>query len=143
MPEVAMYTGSWERYNTHDGEHWALLFPHGGAVFLDDPDSPGERAPTPRRYTVAMMHQLQCMDVLRVQFLLPRAQRDRARTHHCMNLLRQAILCRGDLQLDGLQYESHIRTLAPYQERRCQDWRAVYAKVAENQAAHAALLGMP
>lgn len=57
-------------------------------------------------------------------------------THHCLNLLRQAILCASDTTLDA------INDLAENDEPAtnglgtvhvCRDWQAVYDFVTENQ----------
>ena len=122
-----MYAGSWNRYSLRDAEHWAPLFPDSGAVYL---------GPDHSRYTIAMMHQLQCLDVIREQFTLHRGERDLPRAHHCLNHLRQSVMCRGDLQIDGMQYASRVHTVAKFPVRRCRDWRVVYDKVLENQREH-------
>ncbi|KAH9934037.1 uncharacterized protein BXZ73DRAFT_46104 [Epithele typhae] len=126
--EVALDTGAWTRYTLHDPEPWAPLFPGGGVVHLGP-----SRAP----YTVAMMHQLRCMDALRHEFTRPRVERDWAVAQHCLNYLRQAARCRGDTHLDGYQYASKPRAVDTNPVRRCRDWRAVYEKVEQIQREHA------
>lgn len=79
------------------------------------------------------MHQLRCLDVVRDQLTRPKNQRDIEPTRHCMNYLRQMIVCRGDLQFDPMQYASQINALEAHAIRRCKDWGAVYGAVWKNQ----------
>ena len=80
-----------------------------------------------------MLHQLRCLDVLRDQLTRTKGERDTEPTRHCLNYLRQMLLCRGDLYLDAYQYAHNVNAVHPHPVRRCRDWRAIYEKVAENQ----------
>ncbi|KAI0755645.1 hypothetical protein C8Q74DRAFT_317592 [Fomes fomentarius] len=130
--EVVLQGDRWTRYPLHDSaQQWAALFPEGGIVHLGTKHTP---------HTVSMMHQLRCLDVVRDQLTRPRAARDIEPTRHCMNYLRETLMCRGDLQIDPYQYAHKINAVHPHPIRRCKDWRVVYAKVAEYQRAHAVWL---
>ncbi|CDO69746.1 hypothetical protein BN946_scf184697.g18 [Trametes cinnabarina] len=129
--EVALEIDSWTRYKLDSAEEWSRLFPGGGVIHLGS-----ERMP----YTVSMMHQLRCLDVVRDQLNRPKSERSEQPTRHCLNYLRQSLYCRGDLQLDPYQYPHKVNALHPHAVRRCKDWRAVYEKVWENQAAYASWL---
>ncbi len=115
---------SWTRYTIFSPLEWQPLFPGGGIVHLGP-----EREP----FTVAMMHQLRCLDVVRDQLSRSKRERDEEPTRHCLNYLRQSLQCRGDLQLDAYQYAHKVNPLHPHAVRRCKDWRVVYDKVTENQ----------
>ncbi|KAI0755661.1 hypothetical protein C8Q74DRAFT_1304876 [Fomes fomentarius] len=129
--EVALQLDSWTRYHLSSSEEWAPLFPEGGVIHVGPSHTP---------YTVAMMHQLRCLDALREQLSRPRLERDVEPTRHCMNYLRQVIMCRGDLVVDWYQYVHKINSLNRHAVRRCKDWTAVYEKVWDNQKEHSAWL---
>ncbi|KIP10242.1 hypothetical protein PHLGIDRAFT_66071 [Phlebiopsis gigantea 11061_1 CR5-6] len=75
------------------------------------------------------MHQLRCLDVIRDQLTRPKVDRDVHLTNHCMNYLRQIIMCHGDTHLDPILYTSDTKTVEDHPVRRCLDWRAVYDRV--------------
>lgn len=57
-------------------------------------------------------------------------------THHCLNLLRQAILCASDTTLDPINYmgdSGEPATDGVGTLHVCRDWQAVYDFVTENQ----------
>ena len=122
--EVVLEMDSWTRYTLRSGAQWAALFPDGGVIHL---------GPSHKPYTVSMMHQLRCLDVLRDQFTRPVRDRDVEPTRHCLNYLRQMVTCRGDLQFDPYQYAHKINAVHPHAIRRCKDWRVVYERVWGNQ----------
>ncbi|KAI0710881.1 hypothetical protein C8Q76DRAFT_739020 [Earliella scabrosa] len=122
--EVALEVDSWTRYHLSSAAEWAPLFPEGGIIHL---------GPLGMSYTVSMMHQLRCLDVVREQLTRPVRERDVEPTRHCLNYLRQMVMCRGDLHFDPYQYAHPINAVHPHAVRRCKDWRAVYESVWENQ----------
>lgn len=122
--EVALEIDSWTRYTLDSGAEWQPLFPEGGVIHVGPSRTP---------YTVSMMHQLRCLDVLREQFTLPLRDRQAEPARHCLNYLRQTLACRGDLQIDPYQYAHKVNAVHPHAIRRCKDWRPVYEKVWENQ----------
>lgn len=127
--EVVLQADRWTRYPLHNSsQQWAALFPHGGVIHV---------GPTHTPYTVSMMHQLRCLDVVRDQLTRPKVARDAEPTRHCMNYLRETLMCRGDTQIDSYQYAHKVNAVAPHPIRRCRDWRIVYERVAELQIAHA------
>ncbi|OJT11911.1 hypothetical protein TRAPUB_11557 [Trametes pubescens] len=127
--DVLLEHDSWTRYHLDAAQQWAPLFPEGGVVHLGPEKTP---------YTVSMMHQLRCLDVVRDQLNRPKSERSEQPARHCLNYIRQQLMCRGDLQLDPYQYPHKVRAVHPHAIRKCKDWRAVYAKVEENQMEYAA-----
>ncbi|KAF9240377.1 hypothetical protein BU15DRAFT_87622 [Melanogaster broomeanus] len=117
----------WLRYELHDSEQWSALFPGEGLVYLGEDHHP---------QMVSMLHQLRCIDILREQLSLPLPVRPEQPARHCMNYLRQMLLCRGDIYLDPYQYASRIKAVNPNPVRRCLDWEAVYKAVEANQRDH-------
>ncbi|KAI0953945.1 hypothetical protein AcW1_006738 [Taiwanofungus camphoratus] len=109
---------------------WSALVPGNGLVYVGTNHQP---------FMVSMMHQLRCIDVVRAQ-LVKKEYRQMDMARHCMNYIRQMILCRGDTFLDPYQYPSKINPLDPHPVRRCLDWRAVYEAAENNQQEHVAWL---
>ena len=122
--EVVLEVDSWTRYHLSSAAEWAPLFPEGGIIHLGS---------LGMSYTVSMMRQLRCLHVVREQLTRPVRERDVEPTRHCLNYLRQMVMCRGDLHFDPYQYAHPINAVHPHAVRRCKDWRAVYESVWENQ----------
>jgi len=117
-------------YGLDNAAEWAALSPNDGVIYLGKDHEP---------YTVSMLHQLKCMDVIRAQLVEHDPERnDLAR--HCMNYVRQTTLCRGDDNLEPYQYPSRIEGLDKHNIRKCFDWNAVYDAVEENVREHNAWL---
>ncbi|OCH85539.1 hypothetical protein OBBRIDRAFT_891123 [Obba rivulosa] len=110
-------------YWSDSAEEWAALVPGNGTVHVG-----ARREP----FRVSMFHQLQCLDTIRRQLVLPKPRRNMQRARHCMNYLRQMALCRGDTFLDPYEYLSKVRPLARHAERRCLDWRVLYDAAEKN-----------
>lgn len=96
---------------------WAELVPNGGLVEVNN-----------ETYTIALFHQLGCLDVVR------RALRDRLTykagelERHCLNYLRQTLVCRSDIHVEVLGGPlSH--TEAIQDTFICNDWESVYNSV--------------
>lgn len=120
-----------------DDEEWNRLIPGDGAVYLKSSQS--ERT---MEYTVSIYHQLRCLDIIRRNIVEverrkhhePEFNAITPATQHCINYLREMVLCRGDLDLEtiaGLPKSDVI--LYQYQ---CWDWEAVYSAVKNNQDTH-------
>lgn len=76
--------------NTEDGRaEWASLIPGNGLVYL------GEQPGHP--FSISMFHQLRCLNIIREDIV--GAGRNAALSRHCLNYLRQMIMCRSDAQL--------------------------------------------
>ncbi|RDX45945.1 hypothetical protein OH76DRAFT_1356928 [Lentinus brumalis] len=129
---VAFAFDSGLRYDFNASQAWGALVPGDGLIHL---------GPNHEPFMVSMFHQLRCLDVVRDQLTKSRAQREEQPARHCMNYIRQMILCRGDTNLDPYQYPSNIHPVEPHPVRRCLDWNAVYSAVVANQREYEALAG--
>jgi hypothetical protein len=112
-------------YNA-DGE-WAALAPNNGALYLGSHRQP---------FSISLFHQLRCLDIIRrdVAEVLP--QEESRLSRHCLNYMRQMVLCRADLAVDpvmGRELEAEVRA----ETNQCVDWRRVYQKLEENQREYA------
>ncbi|KAF5347293.1 hypothetical protein D9756_009977 [Leucocoprinus leucothites] len=83
---------------------WATLLPsnHATGIHLD---------PTHERpYFISAYHQISCLNTLRKLYVNPGWADDTRKkdtAHHCLNVLRQAVLCNGDTTLEPSHPESH------------------------------------
>ncbi|KAJ6617493.1 hypothetical protein B0H10DRAFT_1986468 [Mycena sp. CBHHK59/15] len=119
--------------DTDDGAaEWAASAPGNGLIYLGDQCRP---------FTVSMFHQIRCLDTLRKTFV--RAQSDNVNTthppdtpdwpltRHCLNYMRQMVLCRAHQYLDPiLGYP--IPNAHPDVER-CRDWSELYREALDSQ----------
>ncbi|KAG2151243.1 uncharacterized protein EDB93DRAFT_1103191 [Suillus bovinus] len=91
--------------NTEDGRaEWASLTPGNGLVYL------GEQRGHP--FSISMFHQLRCLDILREDIV--RANSSAALSRHCLNYLRQMIMCRSDAQLENILIASKETSLQQF-----------------------------
>ncbi|PPQ89978.1 hypothetical protein CVT25_009618 [Psilocybe cyanescens] len=116
------------RLDEEDGiAEWAAIAPQNGVVHL---------GPHRQPYTVAMMHQLKCFDILREEMVRDRSENYAGPSvlgRHCLNYIRQIVMCRGDLELESFQFASHKNPIDWHGIYECKDWEAVYNNVKSNQ----------
>ncbi|KAI0318246.1 hypothetical protein OF83DRAFT_1171268 [Amylostereum chailletii] len=119
---------------------WAALLPTGGAVIHLGPDQ--------RPFTVSMFHELRCLDIVRrniVDFYAdesPEAKIAQPKlTRHCMNYIRQMILCRADMRLESVRAPYGHRMTVSEVTHTCRDWTQVVEAAEENHEAFAARNG--
>jgi hypothetical protein len=133
---------------------WAALAPNDGILHLGP-----HRLP----YSISLFHQLRCLDVIRRQLNAAIVATDDddddhpsdsepsssswssspddrdgldGLGRHCLNYMRQMVLCRADLALDpvlGRGLEARVRP----DTNRCVDWRRVYEELQKNQREYA------
>ncbi|KAG2114534.1 hypothetical protein DEU56DRAFT_188764 [Suillus clintonianus] len=88
--------------------------------------------PDNRAFFVAMFHQLHCLRLFRTA-LVGQNHNAEGHAHHCLNYLRQWILCQADLTLEAGDF-----TTRDFEQHRvgathvCRDWGEIYDSVAVN-----------
>ncbi|KAJ7573796.1 hypothetical protein C8J56DRAFT_1065717 [Mycena floridula] len=132
LGDVLMVVEDTNHFQMEDNEEWDLLSPGHGLVYLGENHQP---------FMPSMFHQLRCLNIIRKAVLhidaAGHSTKDRVPTdleHHCVNYLRQMVLCRGDLHLDDVR--QNPRDLGPkvfLDSHQCKDWQAVYREVQKNQ----------
>lgn len=119
------------RLDTEDGAaEWSAIAPGNGVVYL---------GPRHQPYTVSMMHQLKCLDIIRQEMVRDNGLfdgRQLALARHCLNYVRQMVMCHGDIELESFQFASHKNPIDWHGVYECKDWEAVYSEVNKNQAEH-------
>ena len=121
-------------FNTPLGrEEWNASLPSGGALI--HLGTHGEA------FTVAMFHQIRCLAILgeiledfysnsdpQAKFSRPRLAK------HCMNYLRQMVLCNADLQLESVRAAKGNELTDWQVTHSCKDWSTVFRAAEENYA---------
>ncbi|THH13059.1 hypothetical protein EW146_g7120 [Bondarzewia mesenterica] len=132
MDNVIMYPEDTHRYalRTPEGTaEWRALLPfddtHSGF-----PNGTIHLGPHDRPFTVAMFHQLQCLDIIRSALAFPTHSKDSCGKNlrdHCLNYLRQAVLCHAHTDLESIRSDQGPKiadlTRSMY---ICRDWRVLY-----------------
>jgi len=125
-----LYNDNSVHYGFNDTNEWESLFPPGSGFVRLGPDG--------RLFGVSMYSQLHCLNHLRIAVLRdPEDEKERRHTQHCINYLRQSILCRSPLKLEGVivnyydgKLGAHISGLG--YEHVCRDWSHVRTTVEGN-----------
>ena len=102
---------------------WAALAPHNGILHL---------GPYRQPYSISLFHQLRCLDIIRRDTVESLPPEDSKLSRHCLNYMRQMVLCRADLALDpvlGRGVDARVRP----DTNQCVDWRPVYEELEKNQ----------
>lgn len=130
IPRVSMPSDETVHFNLTSAEgaaEWSAIVPGSGLVYLGHQRTP---------FMLSMFHQLQCLDIVRRRIVDVGEPGQKGENHalvrHCLNYLRQMILCRGDAFLEAVQdlVTSQIDEFGVYQ---CGDWATVYEEVTRNQ----------
>jgi hypothetical protein len=128
LADVRMYIEDTAHFQMEDDADWDALSPGDGLVYLGDDRQP---------YTPSMFHQLRCLNIIRKAVVdLEALGTDEVVEpsdlgHHCVNYLRQMVLCRGDLELDLVLGKPYPNVFPDTYQ--CKDWEAVYQEVEKNQ----------
>ncbi|KAL1949060.1 hypothetical protein VTO73DRAFT_10866 [Trametes versicolor] len=94
-PAALVLSSDATHFSLFADDDWGTLFPlsDGFTTLRSSANAPG------RTFLVSMVHQLHCLDVLRVAFV---TNRTGAAHHveHCLRYLRQTVLCHADTTLE-------------------------------------------
>jgi hypothetical protein len=107
---------------------WQTLMPDGYAYVHLGPEQ--------RLFAISMAHQLHCLGALRNAIIDPDKDKEfgtLGHSQHCLNYLRQWILCNPDLTLepfDPLAKDYNMERLGA--THVCRDWSAVYQGMTDN-----------
>ncbi|KAH9478939.1 hypothetical protein JR316_0009402 [Psilocybe cubensis] len=113
------------RINSSDSEEeYRSLLPSGGHLVHIGKE----------KYTVTLFHQLKCLDVIRQEYLNDASQPISSLTRHCMNYLRQSLLCNLNTGLENAK--NSAATASRTYNTLCFDWTQVYSEAEQNFKAH-------
>ena len=95
----------------------------------------GERKP----FTFSLFHQLRCLNIVRESLMArrrpPYIEPNRLAVH-CVNYLRQMVLCRADLTLESARHPVGPNTVVSDVTHVCRDWSVIWDEVEGNQSYH-------
>ena len=89
-PAMMTFEDPGEHFSLYNDTEWGTLFPTDGSI---------KGGATNRTFLVAMTHQLNCLDVLRVAYVT-NATHFRGHVEHCLRYLVQAVQCFADTTLE-------------------------------------------
>ena len=116
-----------QHYQVESDHDWKQLVPpDGGVIRLENDDTP---------YTISFFHQLRCLDVIRDAVYKSRTNGTVpiAKARHCLNYLRQMVLCRSDTYLESAYSLTAKHTVEITTPKTCQDWSQVYDAARRNR----------
>ncbi|OJT15472.1 hypothetical protein TRAPUB_7343 [Trametes pubescens] len=120
LPDVSMYfepTIHYQLNSTEADAEWAALVPTNGGIVHVGP----ERQP----FMLSVFHQLRCLDILRRAYI-SHAEEPDAVAVHCLNYIRQMVLCRRDTILEPVVDIGSAHAVQAWRTLTCKDWRKVY-----------------
>jgi len=95
----------------------------------------GERKP----FTFSLFHQLRCLNIIRESLMArrhpPYTEPSRLAIH-CMNYIRQMVLCRADLTLESARNPVGPNTVVSDVTHVCRDWSVVWDQVQGDESYH-------
>ncbi|EIW61543.1 uncharacterized protein TRAVEDRAFT_69874 [Trametes versicolor FP-101664 SS1] len=133
LPDVSMYfepTVHYQINTTETDAEWAALTPFDDGIVHVGPD----RQP----FMLSVFHQLRCLDIMRREYVSrqpPAAELDPPSTValHCLNYIRQMVLCRRDTVLEPVVDIGGAHAVQAWRTLTCKDWRKVYEAYGEQQ----------
>lgn len=135
LPQVGLVLESGKpHFSLRSDNEWGTIFPKGnGFINIETSDTHN------RTFAISMIHQLHCLDVIRVGFVVNRTG-SAAHIQHCLRLLRQIVLCNADATLEvaspGVIEGGHIvdEGVGVGAVHRCKDWTALRDYMDEHAA---------
>ena len=118
-------------YQPNDTAEWASLFPAGSGGFV-------RLGPRARLFGVSMFHQLHCLDKMRRAVVrAPPSEWESWHTQHCLNYVRQMLLCAASVRLEPVKQAVGAGAEGPKVdglglEHRCRDWTVLRAEAEAN-----------
>jgi len=128
IDNVAIWIDNTIRYqldNSESAEEYSHLLPSTGTTVYVADDSLHD----PGLYTVALFHQLKCLDIIREDYTTGQSSK---MCQHCLNYLRQSLLCLADTRLEPVRAAQPPNVVTLAGDYECKDWTALY-KAAEAQ----------
>ncbi|KAG7098818.1 hypothetical protein E1B28_000723 [Marasmius oreades] len=108
-------------------EAWKHMLPSGGHVIrIEEADG------MITTHTVAMFHQLRCLELLQQAYVDEGSHRTSELVQHCMNYLRQTVLCQMDMRTE---IQGSTFTHSGY-DQMCNDWEVIYTEAEKNWEAY-------
>lgn len=120
-------TVNYQLRSTEADAQWAALTPHEGVVHIGS-----ERRP----FMPSVFHQLHCLNIIRLAYVNNTGGELDLVGRHCLNYLRQMLLCRTDLNLEPVVDPGTLHMVRYRREQTCRDWRVVYHELKGDREAY-------
>ncbi|KAH8812253.1 hypothetical protein F5884DRAFT_877752 [Xylogone sp. PMI_703] len=106
----------------------------GGVKLIDFAENPNEFDETTEGFAIAVMHQLHCVALLKRSLMQYRRDGmstiDDEHQDHCVEYLRQAVMCNSDLTLERPENMTFPHGSSGWGEaHRCRDWNKVFQAI--------------
>ncbi|KAL1737092.1 hypothetical protein EV714DRAFT_265904 [Schizophyllum commune] len=112
-------------------EQWKTMLPPGGGMLYLGPDK--------RPFSISVFHQLRCLDILREELVVqfqhadePPPEKQSPLVNHCMNYIRQTVLCRADLTMESIRGLNYSTSTVSDVTHVCQDHTTIFRAAEEN-----------
>ncbi|KXN85261.1 hypothetical protein AN958_11555, partial [Leucoagaricus sp. SymC.cos] len=125
---IEIFGTSYYGYDEEGSQHWTHLLPPGNDTHLVElHDGRLDEDITSNIYTVTLFHQLKCLEIYNRMYLQGPLEEPPLIIHHCLNYLRQHILCQLDTKLESVKTPKaeSSRTYTSV----CRDWTKIYEAV--------------
>jgi hypothetical protein len=129
LPPVMMdvqNTVNYQLNGSYADKQWDQLVPGHSR------DKGNIRLGSDRKYMLSMFHQLQCLDITRRAYVDGAEGRDSVRsslTRHCLNYIRQMVMCRAESKLERVIDPDGAHAVQVREPQKCLNWRVVYGRV--------------
>jgi hypothetical protein len=114
--------------STTDAQWAAMMPPNGGVVHV---------GPDRQPFMPSIFHQLRCLNIIRKTYIAEETSTAsgelKSLSRHCMNYLRQTIMCRANLRLEPVVDPSSAHAVDPWGKLTCKDWRKAYSAHEKNR----------
>ncbi|KAL1670466.1 hypothetical protein GGF50DRAFT_122496 [Schizophyllum commune] len=111
-------------------EQWETMLPPGGGMLYFGTDK--------QPFSISVFHQLRCLDILRAELVVqfqhadePPPEKQSPLVNHCMNYIRQTVLCRADLTMESIRGLNYSTSTVSDVTHVCQDHTAVFRAAEE------------
>ncbi|KAJ3575325.1 hypothetical protein NP233_g1190 [Leucocoprinus birnbaumii] len=124
--KMDLFDTTYYRLDNEGAKHWDHILPSATQSHLVE-FSRENLMEEPAKFTVTMFHQLKCLQIYHQAFLQDTPAHSPV-LRHCMNYLRQQILCNVDTRLESVR-TNQAQSTRVY-STVCRDWTRVYDAVA-------------
>ncbi|KAJ6529061.1 hypothetical protein DFH09DRAFT_156562 [Mycena vulgaris] len=128
LNEVLMDVHNTENYQLNGSQadaQWEALIPANGGLIRVGPQN--------KIFMVSIYHQLKCLDIIRRDYVERSVRKTGTAplTRHCLNYIRQMVLCRGDRRLECVVDPFGEHAVQVRGTQTCRDWSKVYDHVSQ------------
>ncbi|KAF9445735.1 hypothetical protein P691DRAFT_675064, partial [Macrolepiota fuliginosa MF-IS2] len=117
-----MFDTTYYGLDEEGARNWEHILPPGDNAHLLQLNTDDEG--TPENYTVTLFHQMKCLETYYHEYSLDSSHKPSPLLRHCLNYLRQQIMCQLDTRLESVRTKK--AQSARFYTSVCRDWTKVY-----------------